>query len=206
MTEQWPCGLEVLCADLVSGDETLAERAALKLPELGSQAMAVVCGLYETSDSEARWWVIRALAGFETTMAIPGSARDETTSILLTALSDDSEELRQAAAMAFCHRPDPQALTKLAYTLNDPDPMTAKLASNALILLEKQATPVLLDVLENGHQIAKLEAVRALAEIKDTRAIPGLMKAYETGSAIMRYWAGLGLDNLGVGMIYLKPD
>ena len=190
--------LEALCTDLVCGDDTRAEVAAQKLPEIGDEALLAVCALYERSDAEARWWVVRALAGFGTTTA--------TTSILLTALSDGSEEVRQAAAMAFCHNPDPQALTKLAFTLSDPDPMTAKLASNALILLEKQATPVLLDVLENGQQTARLEAVRALAEIKDTRAIPGLMKAYETGSAIMQYWAGLGLDNLGVGMIYLKPD
>jgi len=191
-------GLEALCADLVSGDDSRAEQAARNLPQLGLAALNAVCALYETSDAEARWWIVRSLAGFETT--------SQTTTFLLAALSDESEEVRQAAAMAFCHHPDPQALTKLAFTLNDPDPMTAKLASNALILLEKQATWVLLDVLENGQQTARLEAVRALAEIKDTRAVPGLIKAYETGSAIMQYWAGLGLENLGVGMVYLKPD
>ena len=139
----------------------------------------------------------------------PACVRETTgraSAILLAALSDESEEVRQAAAMAFCHHPDPQAMPKLALTLNDLDPMTAKLASNALILLDKQATPELLSVLENGSHTGRLEAARALAEIKDTRAIPGLMKAYESGSAVMQYWAGLGLDNMGVGMIYLKPD
>ena len=190
--------LKALCAELISGDDSRAECAAQKLPELGCEALNSICDLYETVDSEARWWLIRALAGFETT----GRAA----AILLAALSDESEDVRQAAAMAFCHHPDPQAMSTLAMTLNDPDPMTAKLASNAMIMLDKQATPDLLSVLENGSPAARLEAARALAEIKDTRAIPGLMKAYESGSVLMQYWAGLGLDNMGVGMVYLKPD
>ena len=190
--------LKALCAELISGDDSRAESAAQKLPELGCEALNSICDLYETVDSEGRWWLIRALAGFETT--------SRAAAILLTALSDESEDVRQAAAMAFCHHPDPQAMSTLAMTLNDPDPMTAKLASNAMIMLDKQATPDLLGVLENGSPTARLEAARALAEIKDTRAIPGLMKAYESGSAILQYWAGLGLDNMGVGMVYLKPD
>jgi HEAT repeat protein len=51
-----------------------------------------------------------------------------------------------------------------------------------------------------------LEAARALAEIKDPRAIPGLMKALETDSALLQYWVGNGLDKLGLGMVYLKPE
>ena len=190
--------LEALCAELLCGDDTRAERAALQLPEAGKAALEAVCALFGTADTEARWWVVRALAGFETSQ--------QTTSTLLAALQDKSEDVRQAAAMAFCHHPDPQALAPLARALEDLDPMTAKLASNALIMLEKQATPALLNILENGTQPARLEAVRALAEIKDTRAIPGLMKALETDSALTQYWATLGLDNMGVGMIYLKPE
>jgi HEAT repeat protein len=190
--------LEYLCAELTSGEDARAEAAAIRLPELGSAAMKAVRCLLKAQDVDTRWWAIRTLVGFENT--------GEITADLLAALDDESDEVRQAAAMAFCHHPDAQALAALIRTLSDPDPMTAMLAGNALILLGHPATPALLDVLNNGTPPARLEAVRALAEIKDPQAIPGLLKALESDSALTQYWAGLGLDHLGLGMLYLKPE
>jgi HEAT repeat protein len=172
--------------------------AATRLPQFGLEALEAVRNLLKVQNVDVRWWAVRAAAGFDNTYG--------TTEDLLTALEDESAEVRQAAAMAFCHRSDPQALAALARSLSDTDPMVSRLASNALVLLGSEAVTVLLDVLKNEKHTARLEAVRALAEIKDTRAIPGLMKALESDSALVQYWAGLGLDNLGVGMIYLKPD
>jgi HEAT repeat protein len=94
----------------------------------------------------------------------------------------------------------------LIRALSDPDPMTAKLASNALVLLGEQATPELIEILKTGTHSARLEAVRALAEIRDQRAIPALMEALQTDSALLQYWAEQGLDKLGLGMIYIKPE
>jgi HEAT repeat protein len=190
--------LDTLCAELTCGDDARAEQAALRLPEFGLAALPVLRELFKAQDDDVRWWGVRALAGF-------GNQADITPD-LLTALEDKSEDVRQAAAMAFCHHPSPQAVPALILALADADPMTAKLASNALILVGKAATPDLLAVLANGLPSARLEAVRALAEIKDPSAIPGLMKALETDSALMQYWAGIGLDKLGVGMLYLKPE
>jgi HEAT repeat protein len=84
--------------------------------------------------------------------------------------------------------------------------MTAHLASRALALCGLEATPALLEVLKSGSRSAKLEAARALAELKDPQAIPGLLQALETDSALLQYWLGNGLDQLGLGMIYLKPE
>lgn len=190
--------LDALCAELICGDDARAEVAAARLPEFGSAALDAVRFLLKAQDADVRWWAIRAIAGFEYT--------GETIADLSAALEDESDEVRQVAAMAFCHHPDLQALAPLTWALSDPDPMTAKLASNALIMLGTQATPALLDVLNSGTYPARLEAVRALAEIKDPRAIPDLMKALETDSALMQYWAGLGLDHLGVGMLYFNPE
>ena len=189
--------LEDLCAGLGCGDDDRAERAALRLAQLGRPALPAVRALLQAQDPDLRWWAVRALAGFEMETGV--------TPELLMALGDGSDEVRQAAAMAFCQHPDPRAAAALARALSDPDQMTARLASNALSLLGKQATPVLLDVLQNGSRAASLEAVRALAEVKDPCAIPALMKALETDSALMQYWAGLGLDSLGLGMLYLNP-
>jgi HEAT repeat protein len=190
--------VEALCAELTCGDDARAELAAARLPHFGFEALDAVRSLLKSQNVDARWWAVRSLAGFDNS--------EEFTKDLLAALEDESAEVRQAAAMAFCHRSNPQALVALAQALSDPDPMTARLASNALVLLGSEAVPVLLDVLKSEKHTARLEAVRALAEIKDTRAIPGLMKALESDSALIQYWAGLGLDNMGVGMLYLKPE
>jgi HEAT repeat protein len=190
--------LDALCVELTCGDDVRAELAAARLPEFGSAALEAVRSLLKAQDADVRWWAIRAMVGFENA--------GEMTTDMMVALEDKSDEVRQAAVMAFCHHPDPQALTLLIRTLSDPDTMTARLAANALVLLGVLATPALLDVLKSGMQPARLEAVRALAEIKDPHAIPGLMQALETDSALMQYWAGLGLERLGVGMLYFSPE
>ncbi|HEY3312631.1 MAG TPA: HEAT repeat domain-containing protein [Anaerolineales bacterium] len=191
-------GLELLCAELRSGDDQRAEAAATRLPEYGVQGLEALRRLLNDQDPDVRWWVIRALAGFDDQQA----ALPE----LLAALGDASAEVRQAAALVFCHHPQPLALNELAQVLADPDAMVARLASSALVRLGKDATGVLLEVLKDGPRPAKLEAARALAEIRDPRAIPGLMKALETDSALMQYWAGIGLDQMGAGMVYLRPE
>ena len=190
--------LESLCADLVSGDDTRAEAAAVRLPRLGLVANDALRSLLKAQEADTRWWAVRALAGFINL--------DEAYIDLIAALEDSSREVRQAAALAFSLHPDPRALPILAQSLGDADPLTAKLASNALIMSGKQSTDLLLDVLKNGKPSARLEAARALAEIMDTRAIPGLMEALETDSALLQYWAVLGLEKMGAGMIYIKPE
>jgi HEAT repeat protein len=190
--------LELLLADLVSGNDERAEQAAIQIPAFGSTGIDALKSLFTSSEADVRWWAVRALAGFEQS--------DETIPELVTALEDKSDEVRQAAAMAFCHHPHPQAVLPLITALSDPDTLTAKLASNALVLIGAEATPALLDVLKNGTGAARLEAARALAEIKDPSAIPGLMKALETDSALLQYWVGNGLDKLGLEMVYLKPE
>ena len=190
--------LELLLANLVSGNDERAEQAATRFPDFGSPGIDALKPLFISNEVDIRWWAVRALAGFE--------QLDETLPELVAALEDESAEVRQAAAMALCHHPHPQAVLPLIRALSDPDTLTAKLASNALVLIGADATPALLDVLKNGTGSARLEAARALAEIKDPRAIPGLMKALETDSALLQYWAGNGLDKLGLGMVYLKPE
>jgi HEAT repeat protein len=185
-------------AELVSGNDERAEQAATGLPAFGPAGVEALKPLFTSDEVDVRWWAVRALAGFE--------QLDESFPELVAALEDESEEVRQAAAMALCHHPHPQAVSPLIRALSDLDTMTTRLASNALVLIGAEATPALLDVLKNGTGSARLEAARALAEIKDPRAIPGLMKALETDSALLQYWAGNGLDKLGLGMVYLKPE
>jgi len=190
--------LESLCAELICADDTRAEVAAARFPEFGLAGMHALRLLSHSQDINVRWWAVRALAGFENI--------DEVIVDLLAALEDAQSEVRQAAIMAFCHHPTVQSLDLLIRALGDPDSMTSRLASNALILLGSQATMALLDVLNLESHSARLGAARALSEIKDPRSIPGLMKALETNSGLTQYWASLGLEKMGVGMVYLNPE
>jgi HEAT repeat protein len=73
------------------------------------------------------------------------------------------------------------------------------------VATDATAVPDLIEVMENGSQVARLEAARALSEIGDTRAIPVLFKALEEGSVVLEYWASEGLEKMGVGMTFFEP-
>ena len=64
----------------------------------------------------------------------------------------------------------------------------------------------LLDAMQHGEHLARLEAVRALAKIGDQRAIPALFEALDDSSALIEYWASEGLEKMGVGMVFYKPE
>jgi len=187
--------LATLLADLTSGDDARAEAAALRLPAFPVPALNP---LLESEDVDARWWALRALAGFP--------SGEQVVRRLVAALDDESNEIRQCAALGLCYHPCPEAISPLIRALASPDSMTAKLASNALIAIGAEAVPPLIETLRSATPSAKLEAARALAEIGDPRAIPALMEVSQADSAISTYWAEYGLDKLGLGMVYMKPQ
>lgn len=183
-----------LLADLTSGDDVRAEAAAARLSAFPVSALdPLLCA----DDVDARWWALRALAGFPT--------GEEVVSRLVAALNDDADEIRQCAALGLAHHPHLQAIVPLIGALASADSMTAHLARHALIAIGAEAVPALIETLQNGEFSARLEAARALAEIGDPRAIPALMAAMQTDSALSTYWAKHGLEKMGLGMVYLKP-
>jgi HEAT repeat protein len=187
-----------LLAELLSGNETRAEQAALHLAQHPQETRPALHQLLDSPNPDQRWWAIRTLAEFE--------PEPETTRHLFAALEDSSNEVRQCAALALCQRPDPEALAPLLQALADPDPLVARLAANALIELKETAVPALLAALQTQtNPTALLQIVRALAEIADPRAISALTNAIQSDSALMHYWAKHGLEKLGLGMIYFRP-
>ncbi|OQX61971.1 MAG: hypothetical protein B5M51_06770 [Anaerolinea sp. 4484_236] len=196
--------LDKLLADLISGDEALAEAAMNKLVALGEETFPALKAMLDASDADHRWWALSVLAQIEDTDA----------EWLLPALDDDSVEVRQCAALGLSVHPDPKAASALIDAMRDPDSMVSTLAANALAKIGEAAVPALLAVLEedesgqNALQVkaARLGAMRALATIADPRAIPAMMAALEEDSVFMRHWAETGLKNLGQDMVYLKLD
>ncbi len=187
--------LDGLLADLLSGDESRAEAAVPSLAALGDLARPALLDLAHSADVDHRWWAVRTLA--ET----PQTSTED----LLPFLSDSAPEVRQAAALALSAHPDERAIPALVRALHDEDSMLGSLAGNALVQIGAASVPALLEVLNEAPQAIRILALRALSEIKDHRAIPALLKARDEESALMQYWAGEGLERLGLNMVYIKP-
>jgi len=188
--------LDELLADLTSGDETRAEDAVPGLVDLGEDAFPALRDMLKADDSDHRWWALRTLA----------QSPQARTKWLLPLLNDSVAEVRQAAALGLCSHPDETAIRPLIRALNDTDSLVSGLACNALVVIGSLAVPSLIKIPKDAPQTARINAVRAMAEIADHSAIPALMSALEDDSILVQHWAEEGLERLGLNMIYLKPE
>jgi HEAT repeat protein len=195
--------LQDFLTDLTSGNETRAEEAVYSLISLGEESIPALLDLTRSSDVDHRWWGLRVLAQ-------SSHAKAEW---LVPFLSDPAREVRQCAALGLAIKPEESATGPLIQALSDEDSMVSSLAVNALVKIGKAAVPALIDVVKprpehiegNASQSARIHALRALAEVRDHRAIPVMMKVMEEDSALLQHWAKEGLDRLGLDMVYIKP-
>ena len=67
------------------------------------------------------------------------------------------------------------------------------------------SVPSLIEVINEAPVSVQILALRALAEIRDHRAIPIMMKLIQEESSLLQYWAQEGLEKLGLDMVYIKP-
>jgi HEAT repeat protein len=186
--------LEPLLEDLISGDETRAENAAAQLGQMGGSVLPALGALLKSSDADQRWWAVRTLA------QMPDGNGD----YFIGALQDVSAEVRQAAALALAAHPALQAAPVLVQALSNEDAMLQTLAANALSAIGQPVVPILLDAFPGSRLSVKIHIMRVLAEVRDPRAIPVMMKAMELDSAILQHWCEIGLQQLGLDMVYLK--
>lgn len=188
--------LKVLVTELTSGDDVRAEAAAVRLPEFAEAALAVLRSLLTDPNPDTRWWAVRALIEFSGCQTNP---------LIISALGDSDQAVRQCAILALQQCPDESAEGALISMMFDEDSLTARLAANALIAIGPPAVPALVSLLKDGPSRQRLEAVRALAIIGDQRSIPALFNVLEEDSALMEYWANIGLERMGIGMMFFKP-
>ena len=184
--------------ELFSGDdERAAAAAAYATPEHLPALQAALAG----ADPDRRWWAVCALAH------VPGPAA---TALLLQAAHQPDPDLRAAGLLALGQRAADQemaqAVTPLLGALGDSSEYLARLATGALIRIGRPAVPGLIQALENdARSRVRACAARALAAIADPAAIPALFQAQEDESALVRHFADVGLERLGVGEVYVKP-
>jgi HEAT repeat protein len=182
-----------LIGELLSDDEARAEAAVVALGRLGEPALELVLPLLDSPEGETRWWAVRAAAEIPDMRAAAA---------LTAALQDDDPAVRQAAALGLRLQPMPAAAPALIRRLADPDPLTVRLASDALAAVGAAALPDLRRAAASGDAGMRIHAVRAMSLMKDPAAVPDLFAALEDPSTLVRHWAERGLEDLGVGMVF----
>ena len=187
----------MLLSQLSCGDDEQAEQALSHLATWGSEAVDALEERLSHPDAEVRWWAVRALAEAQ---------GERVPRLLVQALSDPDIGVRWCAGLALRMNPSPQASLVLVGMLSDSDALTRRLAGDALVAIGSEVVPQLLDIMLQGDPFVRIEAVRALSKLGDQRAIPALFEALDDSSALIEYWANEGLDKMGVGMVYFKPE
>ncbi len=162
-------------------------------PDLG---VDVLRQLLNHGDLEQRWWAVRALAGLPSSISTPA---------LVAALSDPEAGVRQAAALGLRGHIDGTCLDPLIAALADPDPLVARLASDALASAGAAAVPPLSAAVLDPRARVRLEATRALANNPDPAVVPALFRLLQDPSPLVTYWAEHGLDVHGQGMVFFPP-
>jgi len=189
--------IENLISELTSGDDERAEASVGKIVAYGPAALPNLAKLLSSPEVDNRWWALRALAELPFLQA---------RNLMLEALDDPEISVRQCAALGLRLQPDPRAVPTLITALDHPDALYASLAAHTLVATGEPAVLPLISVLESGTHAAQIKAVRALALIGDERSIPALFLALDDDSILMEFWASEGLERMGVGMTFYKPQ
>ena len=188
--------LETLLAELVSADDARAARALSQLPEHGELALGYLLELLDSPQSDRRWWAAAALASIDQPRSRQG---------LIQALKDSDSGVRQCAAAGLRRLPAPEATPELIKALGSEDRLFARLASGALAVLGAGAVEALTLAMRSEDPRTRIEAARALGEAGDGSAIPALFAALSDPSAVVVHLAEIGLERLGVGMVFFEP-
>ena len=183
--------------ELGCGDDQRAEAALSHLAVWGPDAVEPLRERLTSPEAEVRWWAVRGLAEINDAR-VP--------EILVGALSDPDQAVRWCAGLALRTHPSAQAIPTLLKLLSEDDGLTRRLAGDALVAIGAEVVTQLLDVLQSGAHLPRLEAVRALSKIGDPRSIPALFECLDDSSALVEYWASEGLEKMGVGMVFYKPE
>ena len=189
--------LAQLLEDLSSEDEDRAQAAIPALSVQGAAAIHGLIGLLDSPVADRRWWATYALSVFKEEPDAQGA--------IIRMLRDPDSAVQQCAALALKHNPTPDAVAPLMDTLHATDRLTARLAGDALAAIGASAVPHLATASKDPSPAVRIEAVRALAEMRHPDAIGPLFKCIDDPSSVVTHWAEEGLDRLGIGMMFFNP-
>ena len=188
--------LETLISELSSEDDARAARALSQIPQYGEPALDFLLNLFNSSEPDPRWWAVVALSSMDFPRA---------NTALIEALGDGDATVRQCAAAGLRQHPIEAAVPTLVEALGDEDRLFARLASGALAAAGPEAISPLSEAMQSEIPQVRIEAARALGQTGDPDAIPALFAALNDTSAVVVHLAEVGLDRLGVGMVFFRP-
>jgi HEAT repeat protein len=188
--------LDGLLSELTSRDDARAARALSELPQYGALALDYLLKLLDSPEPDHRWWSAAALAGID---------HPRSRQALLQALQDPDSGVRHCAAAGLRRLPSPEAIPALIEALGDEDRLFARLAAGALGAIGAEAVSALTVAMRSEDPRTRIEAARALGEAGDGSAIPALFAALSDPSAVVVHLAEIGLERLGVEMVFFEP-
>jgi len=188
--------LDTLISDLSSEDEARAARALSQIPQHGEPALEFLLNLLASPEPDQRWWAVMALSSIDDPRA---------NKALIESLSDEDATVRQCAAAGLRQHPVPDAVPRLVEVLGDEDRLLARLASGALAVSGSEAISPLSEAMKSDVPQVRIEAARALGQSDSPDAIPTLFAALNDTSAVVVHLAEVGLERLGVGMVFFRP-
>lgn len=187
---------EPLLLELTCGEDPRAWVASEAIASSHAPPFTELDELLERGNSDERWWATVTLARIDDERA---------RQCLIRALDDRDMSVRQCAALGLRNHPSDEAIPALLRALRVPDSMLSRLAADALAALGEPAAPVLVEEMRSGQGHARVEAARALADMRQPSTIPALFQALDDASFLVAYWAEEGLHRMNVGMLFFSP-
>ena len=174
-------------------DDDSAERLAGQLAPADAPALLALAA---STNSEERWWAVRALA------LVGGT---ECIAVLAERLHDEQPNVRAAAALALAHlharcaEATAEQLDAVAELLSDEEGYVRQAAADSLALCGDDGVSPLGRVLRiSTHQGARTRAAGALRKIATLKAAGILYALLNDENHLVRTYAYEGLDEMGL--------
>jgi HEAT repeat protein len=188
--------LEMLIERFMSMDETSCEAEAIALGEKGDAGLPVLTELLRADEEDVRFWAVRGVWANGSPAAIDRLAES---------LQDESEMVRSGAAYALGRLKAETTIEALARLLTDDPSDSGNHAADALAKIGQPAARVLIEAVQNKRAWVRARAAKALIPIESRQAIRVLFEALEDESYLVRYYAEMALERMGVGqMVYFR--
>lgn len=188
--------LEALVERFMSMGETTCETEAIDLGEKGDASLPLLTGLLRASDEDIRFWAVRGIWANGSPKAI---------SCLVETLQDRSEMVRSGAAYALGELKAETTVEALAHLLTGDPSDSGNHAADALAKIGQPAAMALIEAMQHQHPWVRVRAAKALIPIESRHAIRVLFEALEDESYMVRHYAEIALERMGVGqMVYFR--
>lgn len=177
-------------------DDEACEAEAVALGQKGPAGLPALKQLLAAPQADLRFWAVRGLWA---------NGSPEAVDLLIETLNDGEEMARSGAALALGELKAESAILALARLLTADSSASGDHAADALAKIGSAAAPALIEAMSHPAAWVRRRAAKALVPVESKKAIPALFKALEDDSYMVRHYAEIALERMGVGqMVYFK--